>query len=175
MSKNLELKKEVVAEIVKKFQNAQSVVFVEYKGLTVEQATALRAQCRAANVDYCVLKNRLVARALKEIGIEGLDETLNGPSAFAFSNGDPVSAAKIVNEFITKNKTEALSIKAGLLGKDVMSADQMKALADVPSREILLARLLGSLQSSIASFVRVIDAIVKKNGAPAEAEAPAEA
>ena len=163
MSKNLEIKKQVVSDIVKKFQDAQSVVIVKYSGLTVEDATALRAQFRANGVDYCVLKNTLVRRALQELGVEGLDEVLNGPSAFAFGMNDPVSPAKIINDFVTKNKTEAISIKAGLLGHDVMSMDQIKALAEMPSREVLLARLVGSLQSSIAGFVRVLDAIAKKD------------
>ena len=154
MSKNLELKKQVVSDIVKKFQDAQSVIVVKYSGLTVEQVTGLRAQFRANGVEYCVLKNTLVRRALKELNIEGLDEVLNGPSAFAFGMNDPVSPAKIINDFI---------VKTGLLGTELMSMEQIKALAEMPSREVLLARLVGSLQSSIASFVRVLDAIAKKD------------
>lgn len=163
MSKNFELKKQVVGEIVKKFQGAQSVMIVKYSGLTVEQATALRAQFRANGVEYCVLKNTLVRRALGELGIAGLDEVLNGPSAFAFGMSDPVSPAKIISDFITKNKTEAIEIKAGLLGTELMSSEQIKSLASMPSREVLLSRLVGSLQSSIAGFVRVLDAIAKKD------------
>ncbi len=169
MSNNLELKKQVVADIVKKFQDAQSVVIVKYSGLTVEQATTLREQFRAKGVEYCVLKNTLVRRALAELNIEGLDDVLNGPSAFAFGMQDPVSPAKIVNDFITKSKSEVLEFKAGLLGKELMDAKHVKALAEMPSREVLLARLLGSLQNNIASFVRVLDAIAKKDGAAAEA------
>ena len=163
MSKNLELKKQVVSDIVKKFQDAQSVIVVKYSGLTVEQVTGLRAQFHANGVEYCVLKNTLVRRALKELNIEGLDEVLNGPSAFAFGMNDPVSPAKIINDFIVKKKSEAIEIKAGLLGNELMSMEQIKALAEMPSREVLLARLVGSLQSSIASFVRVLDAIAKKD------------
>ena len=162
MSKNLEIKKQVVSDIVKKFQDAQSVIVVSFSGLSVEDVTALRAQFRQNNVEYCVLKNTLVRRALHELNIEGLDDVLNGPSAFAFGMSDPVSPAKIVNDFITKNKTEALQIKAGLMGTEILSDAQIKELATVPSREVLLARLLGSLQSSIAGFVRVLDAIAKK-------------
>ena len=110
MSKNLELKKQVVSDIVKKFQDAQSVIVVKYSGLTVEQVTGLRAQFRANGVEYCVLKNTLVRRALKELNIEGLDEVLNGPSAFAFGMNDPVSPAKIINDFIVKKKSEAIEI-----------------------------------------------------------------
>lgn len=164
MSKNLEIKKQVVSDIVKKFQDAQSVIVVSFSGLSVETVTALRAQFRQNNVEYCVLKNTLVRRALHELNIEGLDDVLNGPSAFAFGMSDPVSPAKIVNDFITKNKTEALQIKAGLMGTEILSDAQIQELATVPSREVLLARLLGSLQSSIAGFVRVLDAIAKKNG-----------
>ena len=163
MSKNIELKKQVVSDIVKKFQDAQSVIVVRYSGLTVEQVTGLRPQFRANGVEYCVLKNTLVRRALKELGIEGLDEVLNGPSAFAFGMNDPVSPAKIINDFIVKKKSDAIEIKAGLLGTELMSMEQIKALAEMPSREVLLARLVGSLQSSIASFVRVLDAIAKKD------------
>ena len=171
MSKNLELKVQVVSDIVKKFQGAQSVIMVDYKGLTVEQVTALRAQFRQNNVEYCVLKNTLVRRALEELHIEGMDEVLNGPSAFAFGMSDPVSPAKILNDFITKSKTEAIKIKAGLLGTVPMNEKQIKALAEMPSREVLLARLLGSLQSSIAGFVRVLDAIAKKDAPAAAPEA----
>ena len=171
MSKNLEIKKQVVSDIVKKFQDAQSVVIVNYSGLTVEQVTGLRAQFRANGVEYVVLKNTLVRRALQELNIEGLDEVLNGPSAFAFGMNDPVSPAKILNDFITKSKTEVLSIKAGLLGTEVMSLDQIKSLAETPSREVLLARFIGSLQSSIANFVRVLDAIAKKDSEAAAPEA----
>ena len=162
MGANLELKKQVVADIVKKFQDAKSVVVVRYSGLTVEQATGLREQFRANGVEYVVLKNTLVRRALADLKINGLDEALTGPSAFAFGVQDPVSPAKIVNDFIVKSKTTVLEIKAGLLGSELMTANQVKALAEVPSREVLLARLFGSLQSSIASFVRLLDAIAKQ-------------
>ena len=171
MSKNLELKKQVVSDIVKKFQDAQSVIIVNYNGLTVEQVTGLRAQFRANGVEYCVLKNTLVRRALQELNIEGLDEVLNGPSAFAFGMNDPVSPAKIVNDFVTKSKSEVLTIKAGLLGTEVMTMDQIKSLAETPSREVLLARFIGSLQSSIAGFVRVLDAVAKKDTEAAAPEA----
>ena len=164
MSKNLELKKQVVSNIVKKFEAAESVVIVKYSGLTVEQATSLREQFRANGVDYCVMKNTLVRRALADLSIQGLDDVLNGPSAFAFGMKDPISPAKIVSDFLVKTKSNVLEFKAGLLGNEFMDAMQLKALADLPSREVLLARLVGSIQSSIANFVRVLDAIAKKNG-----------
>jgi len=163
MSDNLEMKKLAVVEIMKKFQSAQSVAIVKFSGLTVEQATSLREQFRANGVDYCVLKNTLVRRALQELKIDGLDDVLTGPSAFAFGMKDPVSPAKIVNDFLTKTKSNALEFKAGLLGNVIMSEKQIRALAELPSREVLLARLIGSMQSSISNFVRVLDAIAKKN------------
>ena len=177
MSSNLENKKQAVSEIAKKIQDAQSVVVVNYSGLNVEKATALRAQFRANNVEYVVLKNTLVRRALEELKIEGMDEVLNGPSAFAFGMSDPVSPAKILNDFITKTKTEALSVKAGLMDNAVMSSEQVKELASIPSRNELLARLMGSMQSGVASLVRVLDAIAKKTAeaVPAAVEAVAEA
>ena len=177
MSNNFELKKQVVADITKKFQDAKSVVVVNYTGLTVEQVTALRAQCRAANVDYCVLKNTLARRALDDLKITGLDDLLNGPSAFAFGMEDVVAPAKLISDFIEKSKTEVLTIKAGLMGTEVISAAKVGELAKVPSREVLLARLLGSLQSSVSGFVRVLDAIAKKQseGEPAAEAAPVEA
>ncbi len=175
MSKNFELKKQAVAEITKKFQDAKSVVVVSYSGLTVEQVTKLRAQCRAANVDYCVLKNTLARRALNDLKITGLDEILNGTSAFAFSNEDVVAGAKIITEFVEKNKTEAIQVKAGLMGNEIMDPAKVAELSKVPSREVLLARLLGSLQSSVSGFVRVLDAIAKKQSEGEEAAAPAEA
>ena len=172
MSKNLEIKKQVVSEITGKFQNAKGVVVLNYSGLTVEQVTKLRAQCREAKVDYCVLKNTLARRALDDLKITGLDELLNGPTAFAFGMEDVVSPAKIISEFIEKSKTEAIKVKAGLMGSEVITAAKVSELAKVPSREVLLSRLVGSLQSSVSSFVRVLDAIAKKQEAP---EAPAEA
>jgi len=164
MSDNLEMKKQAVMEIMKKFQSAQSVAIVKFSGLTVEQATSLREQFRANGVDYCVLKNTLVRRALQELKIQGLDDVLKGPSAFAFGTKDPVSPAKVVNDFLTKTKSNVLEFKAGLLGNELMDVSQIKALAELPSRDVLLARLVGSIQSTISNFVRVLDAIAKKNG-----------
>jgi len=162
MSKNLEIKKETVAQIKQKFDEAQSVVIVDYKGITVDQVNELRANFREADVEYCVLKNTLVRRALAECKIEGLDDVLNGPSAFAFSTKDVVSPAKVLYDFTTKSKTKFLAVKAGLMGKDVIDAAMVEELAKTPSRNELLARLLGSLQSSIGGFVRVLDAIATK-------------
>ena len=110
MSKVHEVKPEkvaAVADIVEKLKNAQSVVICSYSGLTVEQVTEIRKQCRENDAAYCVLKNRLVLRALNEVGITGLDDLLNGPNAFVFSMKDAVSGPKIINDYIEKNKLES--------------------------------------------------------------------
>ena len=162
MSKNRELKEQAVAEIVEKLKNAQSTVICSYSGLTVAQVTELRKQCRENDVQYCVLKNRLVARALNELNITGLDDLLNGPNAFVFGMKDPVAGPKIISEFIEKNKLESLKIVGGLLGAEAVDTKTIAHLASLPSREVLLAKLLGCMSNTVASFVRVIDAIRKQ-------------
>ena len=152
MSKNFEAKKVVVSEIEEKIEKAESIVIVEYKALTVEAITALRAKCRAANVDYCVLKNTLMKRALENKGIKIDDAILEGPNAFVFGNGDPVSAPKLIKEFITAaekdKKTSPLTIKAGIMDGAVQSVEEVKALADILPRE------RSSPRSWVASILR---------------------
>ena len=162
MSKNLENKKQVVADILEKLQKAQSVVIVHYSGITVENVTKLRNQFRENGVEYCVLKNTLVKRALHEMGITGLDEHLEGPSAFAFGMNDPVAPAKVVYDFVEKNKTDCISVKAGLMGEEIMDEKAVKALSMLPSREVLLARLVGSLKAPISNLVYALEALRKK-------------
>lgn len=164
MSKNLENKKVVVTEISDKLRNCQSMVVVKYTGLTVEQVTALRVQCRNNKVDYCVLKNTLVKRALADVGYTGLDELLEGPNAFVFS-ADPVAASKVICEYIEKDKLNTLELRGGLLNGKAIDTKVIKSLATLPSREVLLGRLLGSMSATIGNFVRVLEAIRKqKNG-----------
>ena len=162
MSKNKLAKVEVVADIVEKFKAAQSVVVVSYSGLTVEKVTELRKLCREQDVHYCVLKNRLVNRALQELNITGLEAMLEGPNAFVFGNKDVTNAPKVVNDFIEKNKLQSLEIKGGLMGADVQTAAQIKALAALPSREELLATLVGCLVSPVSSLVAVLDEIAEQ-------------
>ena len=160
MSKNLETKKQVVADIVEKFKAAKSVVVCSYSGLTVEKVTELRKLCREEDVHYVVLKNLLVVRAL--LGIEGLDPILEGPNAFVFGNKDVTNAPKIVNDFIEKNKLTSLEIKGGLMGTEVMDVAAVKGLAALPSRDELLATLVGCLQSPGSSLVAMLDEIAEK-------------
>ena len=162
MSKNKLAKVEVVADIVEKFKAAQSVVVVSYNGLTVEQVTNLRKLCREQDVHYCVLKNRLVNRALQELNITGIENLLEGPNAFVFGNKDVTNAPKIINDFIEKNKLQSLEIKGGLMGADAQTAAQIKALAALPSREELLATLVGCLVSPVSSLVAVLDEIAEQ-------------
>lgn len=163
VSKNRLEKVAQLKEIVEKFQNAQSVVFVSYSGLSVDNVTKLRKACREADVQYCVLKNRLVGLALKELNITGVDDLLNGPNAFVFSMKDAVAAPKIISEFIEKNKLEAvLKVTGGLLESKATDVKTISALAKLPSREVLLARLVGSMNATIGNFVRVVEAIRKQ-------------
>ena len=165
MSSNLEIKKQVVAEIVEKLKNAESMVVCSYSGLTVEQVTALRKQCRENDVHYCVLKNRLVLRALKELNIEGLDNLLEGPNAFVFGEKDITAAPKIISTFIEKNKLTSLEIKGGLTGTEFTDVAGIKSLAATPSRDELLGILVGSLVSPLSALVAVLDEIAEKKEA----------
>ena len=162
MSANLEAKKLVVSEIVEKLKNAECMMVVSYSGLTVEQVTELRKQCRESDVHYCVLKNRLVNRALQELKIEGLDNLLEGPNAFVFSDKDITAGPKIISQFIEKNKLTSLEIKGGLMGTEVIDVNTIKGLAATPSREELLATIVGCLVSPVSSLVSVLEQIAEK-------------
>lgn len=165
MSKNREIKEQVVADIVEKIKGAESMVICSYSGLTVEQVTALRKEAREAGVQYCVLKNRLVLRALQELNITGLENLLEGPNAFVFGSKDVTNAPKIVNSFIEKNKLTSLEIKGGLMGTEVLDVAGVKNLAAMPSREELLATLVGCLVSPVSALVSVLDEIAEKKAA----------
>ena len=165
MSSNLEAKKQIVADIVEKFKSAESMIVCSYSGLTVDQVTELRKQCRENDVHYCVLKNRLVARALDELQIDGLKDLLEGPNAFVFGTKDVTAAPKIINTFIEKNKLTSLEIRGGLMGTEVLDVAAVKNLAATPSREELLATLVGCLQSPISGLVAVLDQIAEKKEA----------
>ena len=161
MSKNRDIKEQVVAEIKDRFERAGSVVLVDYRGISVEQVTQLRKQFREAGVEYVVLKNTLVKRALSELAIDGFDSLLEGPSAFAFGFEDPVAPAKIMNDFITKTKNEHLKIKGGLIDGKALDVAGVKALADLPSREVLIAKIMGSLNAPVTNFVGVLSATLR--------------
>ena len=159
----VEQKQVVVNEIKEKLEKAASVVMVDARGLTVEQDTALRKQLRDAGVDYKVYKNTMMHFAIQGTEFEGLDEYLAGPSAFAFSYEDATAGASILNK-VAKDVKE-LEFKAGVVEGVVYDAEGMKKSADIPSREVLLSKLLGSFKSPLSSFARVIDQIAKKDAA----------
>ncbi|UWG97908.1 50S ribosomal protein L10 [Dehalobacter sp. DCM] len=158
---NFDEKQKVVEDIKQKFQGASGVVLADYRGLTVAQVTNLRVELRQAGVEYRVLKNTMVRRAADEMGIKGLDEFLEGPTALAFS-ADPVAPAKILSEFSKKTKT--LTIKAGVLEGRVIDADKVKDLANLPSREVLLSQVLAGMQGPLQGMVNVLQGPIRKFG-----------
>ena len=170
----VELKQPIVEEISGAIKDAASVVVVDYRGLTVAEDTQIRKQLREAGVSYKVYKNTLVSRAVEGTEFEGLREVLEGPSAFAISADDATAPARILAKFA--KTAPKLEIKAGVVEGTFYDADGMKAIASVPSREELLSKLLGSLQSPIANLARVLNQIAENGGAADAAveAAPAE-
>ncbi len=168
--KVLEQKKQVVAGLADTLKSAVAGVIVDYKGITVADDTALRKDLREAGVQYTVVKNRLLDLATKEVGLDGMDEFLNGTTAIATSAEDHVAAARILCKFADAHKTFA--VKSGFLDGKVIDLDTIQSLAKLPSREILLATVCNAFNAPIASFARAIQAIVDKQN---EGEAPAEA
>ncbi|PIC64960.1 50S ribosomal protein L10 [Sporosarcina sp. P13] len=160
MSKILEAKQAVVTEIADKLKGAASVVVVDYRGLTVAQVTELRKQLREAGVEFKVYKNSMTRRAAESAGLEALNENLTGPNAIAFSTEDVVAPAKILNDFAKKN--EKLEIKAGVIEGNVASAEDVKALATLPSRDGLLSMLLSVLQAPVRNFALATKAVAEK-------------
>ena len=173
----VELKKPIVDEISANIKDAQSVVLVDYRGLTVEQDTQLRRNLREAGITYKVYKNTFMNFAFKGTECEGLTQYLEGPSAIAISTDDATAPARVLAEFAkTANKLE---IKAGVVEGTVYDANGMASIASIPSRDVLIARLLGSMKSPVTNFARVINQLAEKGGAgavetPAD-EAPTEA
>ncbi len=162
----IEAKQVIVNEIKDKLSRAASVVVVDARGLTVEQDTALRKSLREAGVDYKVYKNTMVTLAVKDTPFEGLAQYLEGPSAFAFSYGEATTAASILDKAV-KN-LENLEFKASVIENTLYDAAGTKAIAGIPSREVLLSRLLGSFKSPMSSFARVIKQVAEKDVPAAE-------
>ncbi len=176
-AKVLESKKAVVEALTGKIKESTSVVFVDYKGINVAQDTALRKQFREADVEYTVVKNTLTRFAAKDCGYD-FDEILNGTTAMACTTGDPIAPARIVAEFAKKNKL-ALSIKGGIVEGSVLSAEQLTGFSELPSKNALVASVLGTFLAPISSLAFVLDQIriQKEEGgeAPAAAAAAEEA
>ena len=165
MTKAIEMKKGVVAEIAEKLQKSASCVVVDYKGLKVEEVTQLRNKFREAGIDYKVYKNTLVRRAAAEVGnmAQFDDVNLVGTNAIAFGYEDPVAPAKIVNDFAKTHPK--LELKMGFVEGEFYDAENIKKLAEIPSRDELIAKLLGSLKAPVSNFVYLVDAIAKKQEA----------
>ena len=166
-AKVLESKKAVVDSLTGKIQEATSVVFVDYKGISVAQDTELRKQFREAGVEYSVVKNTLTNFAAKNAGYD-FSKVLNGTTAMASTTGDPIAPARIVCEFAKKNKN-ILSIKGGIVEGSVLSADQLNGFGELPSKNALVAQVLGTFLAPISSLACVLDQIrqQKEGGAPA--------
>ena len=161
----VELKKPIVDEISELLNGAQSAVIVDYRGLTVEQDTALRKQLREAGVTYKVYKNTMINFAIKGTEFEELGKHLEGPTALAVSKDDATAPARILYKFA--QTAEALELKAGVVEGTYYDQDGIKVIATVPSRDELISKFLGSIQSPITNFARVIKQIAEKNEATA--------
>ena len=155
MSAALEEKKKLVEELKEKIGSAQSIVIVDYKGLTVFEDTELRKTLREANVEYRVLKNRLMQKAFNELGYSEFDEALNGPTAVAFATTDPAAPAKILLE--SADKTKKITVKCGMVDGAFITPDGVKELATLPPKEVLIAKLLGTMSAPISGLARVLN------------------
>jgi large subunit ribosomal protein L10 len=158
--KVLDEKKAIVAGLTSEFKSAQSIVFADYRGLTVEQDTAMRSALRKAGVSYQVVKNTLSGRAMKDAGVEGVDSMLKGPTAIAYSSSDIVAAAKVVKEYA--DKFDKLTIKGGVLEGKAINVDDVSRLASIPSKEVLYGQVVFGLMSPITCLVVALNAIREK-------------
>ena len=184
-AKVLSEKQAIVASLTEKLQNAAAGLIVDYKGITVAEDTALRAECRKNEIDYAVVKNTLLRFAFDNVGLSELDDKLNGTTSLAVAS-DPVAPARVIADY-AKKLGDKFEIKGGFMDGKVIDMDTITALSKLPTREVLLANVLGAFQAPIAAFARVIQAVVDEGGfdaclakkeaeaAPAEeaAEAPA--
>jgi large subunit ribosomal protein L10 len=166
MSKAIWQEKHVIIDEIKaKLENAEAAVVIDYMGITVEEANSMRKQLREADVDYTVYKNTLVKRAIEGTKFEGLAEALAGPSALAISQTDATAPARVLNKVMKEFKK--MEFKAGVIEGELFDAAGVQAIADIPSRDELIAKFMGSIQSPIANFARVINQIAEQQGGEA--------
>ena len=159
-----EQKKAIVANLKEILTSSQGAVITSYEGLTVAQDTALRVELRKAGVSYHVIKNTMTRIAAQEAGFEGMIQYLEGTTALAYSADDAVAPAKIISEFINKNNLadeEKLVIKGGIVDGQVVTAEEVKAIASLPSREVLIGKLLGSIQAPLSNTVGVMGSMLR--------------
>ena len=175
-AKVLSEKQAVVAALTEQLKNAASGVLVDYKGITVAEDTALRVELRKNEVQYGVVKNTLTRFALNNVGLSELDELLNGTTSLATSAADPIAPMRVINKFAKQLGDSKFNIKGGFMDGKVLSLEEITALAELPSKEVLQAQALGMMLAPVAGLAIVLKAIAEKDGAPAEAEeaAPAE-
>ena len=166
-------KQQIVADLAEQIKNSAAGVIVNYQGITVDADTAMRKALRNAGVKYVVMKNTLTGRACDEVGYGELKQYLTGMTAIAISENDPVAAAKVLKEYA--NKVESFNILAGYVDGEVIDGAKVNELADIPSKEVLIAKLLGSIRSPLYSCAYAIQAVVDKNGEAPAAEEAAEA
>lgn len=165
MSKeSIALKAQQVEEIAEKVKKAKTIVLVDYRGLTVAQDTEMRTEMRKAGVDYKVLKNRLVLRAFNACGVEGFEKVLEGPTAVAFGYEDAVAPAKLVADTVAKTNNK-ISIKGGVIEGKAADVEEIKALAKIPAKPVLVGQLLGMLTNPMRSLAVAISEIAKKQSA----------
>ena len=162
----LEQKQQIVKELAEAISGSVAGVIVDYKGINVADDTVLRKELREAGIDYRVVKNTLLGRAIEGTELDGIKSVLEGTTAIAISKEDHVAAARILNKFAEAH--ENFNIKAGYLDGKEIDLETIKSLAKLPSREVLLATVVGAFQAPIAAFARAVQAIVDKNGEAAE-------
>ena len=170
-AKVLSEKQAIVATLTEKLQNAAAGVLVDYKGITVAEDTALRAELRKNNVEYAVVKNTLLRFAVNNVGMGELGDLLNGTTSLAICNDDPVAPARVINDF-AKKLNDKFEIKGGFMDGKVMALDEVMALANIPALPVLQAQVLGTMLAPISALACVLKQIAENQGAPVE-EAPA--
>ena len=167
-AKVLSEKQAIVASLTETLQSASSGVLVDYKGITVAEDTALRAELRENGVEYSVVKNTLLRRAADNAGLSELDEVLNGTTSIAISKDDPIAPMRIINKY-AKQMGDRFNIKAGFMDGQVLPLEDIAALAELPSKDGLVAQLLGMMLAPITSLAIVLKAIAEKDGEPVAA------
>ncbi|MDD3840700.1 MAG: 50S ribosomal protein L10 [Clostridia bacterium] len=159
MPKNRELKEQVVRDLKEKINNASCVIFTDYKGLTVEEDTDLRKRFRESNVEYRVVKNTLAKLAIQDSDYDDVVNALEGPTSIAIGLDDPVAPAKVLNKFI--NEYKKMQVKVGIVDGKIVGVDDIKALADLPPREVLIAKALAGMNSPITGLVNVMQGTIR--------------
>jgi len=167
MSNNLDMKKKKVEEIKEKFVGAKSAVLVDFRGLNVDETTELRKRFREAGVVYKVYKNNLVKLAIKDTVFESLSQDLTGPNAIAFGYADPVVPAKVIKDFVKNHKN--LEIKTGVVEGEYYDVEKITEIAEIPSREELIAKFMGSIKSPVSNFVYLLTNVIEEKEKEKEA------